>query len=293
MNTYKNYLESKGYHSKAIPTYQRSVSRFRTWCNTYGTTPEGIDYKTFLHYIEHLRQGNIKARTLKNYVSTLKIYFDYLVSENYRTQHIIKDLHIKGVTRSIKKNYLELEELEDIYYSYPTTKGNELTRKRNKIIIGLLVYQGLNTRDLQLLEVEHLQLYKGTITIPGTRKSNTRELELKPWQLMEFMEYIKEVRPIILAQTHKETEQLLLPMGKSNNLYGVLTKITKELKSINHKFTNIKQLRTSVIISWLQQYNLRKAQYLAGHKYISATECYVQDDLESLHETINTYHPFS
>ena len=110
---------------------------------------------------------------------------------------------------------------------------------------------------------------------------------------MEFMEYIKEVRPIILAQTHKETEQLLLPMGKSNNLYGVLTKITKELKSINHKFTNIKQLRTSVIISWLQQYNLRKAQYLAGHKYISATECYVQDDLESLHETINTYHPFS
>ncbi|WP_435261226.1 tyrosine-type recombinase/integrase [Tenacibaculum sp. nBUS_03] len=293
MNTYKNYLESKGYNNKTILTYQRSVTRFTRWCATYGTTPESIEYKTFLKYIEHLRKGNVKARTLKTYIGNLKIYFDYLVSEHYRLQNIIKDLHIKGVKKSIKKNFLEFEELEDIYSSYPISKGNELARKRNKIIVGLLVYQGLNTRDLQLLEVEHIQLYKGKITIPGTRKSNTRELELKPWQLMEFMEYINAVRPDILERTDKETEQLLLPMGKSSNLHGVLAKITKELKAINNSFTDIKQLRTSVIISWLKHYSLRKVQYLAGHKYISSTERYVQDDLESLHETVNNFHPFS
>ncbi|SEC57164.1 integrase/recombinase XerD [Tenacibaculum sp. MAR_2009_124] len=189
-----------------------------------------------------------------------------MVSEHYRLQNIIKDLHIKGVKKSIKKNFLEFEELEDIYYSYPISKGNELVRKRNKIIVGLLVYQGLNTRDLQLLEVEHIQLYKGKIAIPGTRKSNTRELELKTWQLMEFMEYINAVRSEILERTDKETEQLLLPMGKSSNLHGVLAKITKELKAINNSFTDIKQLRTSIIISWLKNYSLRKVQYLAGHK---------------------------
>ncbi len=214
-----------------------------------------------------------------------------MVEENYREQNIIKELNIKGVKKTIITNFLEFEELEDLYYSYPTNKGKEIARKRNKIILGLLVYQGLNTRDLQLLEVENIQLYKGKINIPGTKKSNAREIELKPFQLMEFMEYINEVRPRILRETNKATEQLLLPIGRSFKLHNTVHKLAKELKEINQNFMDVKQIRTSVIISWLRQYNLRKAQYLAGHKYISSTEKYVQDDLESLHETINTYHP--
>jgi len=301
MNTFINYLEKQGYTNKTIPTYQRSVTRFINWCIAYGTTAETIDYKTFLKYIEYLRKGDaqslskgkLKAITLRTYVGNLKIYFDYLTEENYRTQNIIKDLNIKGVKKSIISNYLEFEELEDLYYSYPTNKGKEIARKRNKVIIGLLVYQGLNTRDLHLLEVAHIQLYKGKIKVPGTKKSNTRDIELKPFQLMEFMEYIHEVRPKILEQTNKATEQLLLPIGKSFKLHNTIGKLAKELKILNNNFIDIKQIRTSVIIHWLKQYNLRKTQYLAGHKYISSTERYVQDDLESLHETINTFHPFS
>ena len=246
-----------------------------------------------MEYIKHLKKGNLKARTVKTYIGNLKIYFDYLVEENYREQNIIKELNIKGIEKSIIKNFIEFEELEDLYYSYNEKQSTLLAKKRNKIIVGLLVYQGLNTRDLQLLEVENVQLYKGKITIPGTKKSNTREIELKPWQLMEFMEYINEIRPKILKKTNKVTEQLLLPIGKSYQLHNTIHKLVKELKEINHSFTDVKQIRTSVIISWLKQYNLRKAQYLAGHKYISSTEKYVQDDLESLHETVNNFHPFS
>ncbi len=293
MKTYEHYLEKNAYNSKTITTYQRSVTRFAKWCKKYGTTAETIDYKTFLKYIEHLRKGRLKAITLKAYIGNLKTYFDYLVVENYRQQNIIKDLHIKGIKKTVISNHLEFEELEDLYYSYPTNKGKEIAKKRNKVIIGLLVYQGLNTRDLQLLEVENIQLYKGKIQIPDTKKSNPREIELKPWQLMEFMEYINEIRPRILKETTKATEQLLLPLGKSFKLHNTIGKLAKELKQINHSFTDIKQIRTSVIIHWLKQHNLRKAQYLAGHKYISSTERYVQDDLESLHETVNTFHPFS
>jgi integrase/recombinase XerD len=84
-----------------------------------------------------------------------------------------------------------------------------------------------------------------------------------------------------------------LPLGASLKLQNILAKLSKELRQINNKFKNTKQLRTSVIINWLKQYNLRKTQYFAGHRYISSTEKYQQDDLESLHKTINTFHPFS
>ncbi len=300
---YEHYLEKNGYTNKSIQTYVNAKSRFIEWCETYGTTAETIDYKAVLKYIEHLRKGKLTARTLKTYVGNLKIYFDYLVEENYRQQNIIKELNIKGVKKTVVNNVLEFEELEDLYYSYPTNKGKAIARKRNKIIIGLLVYQGLNTRDLQLLEVDNIQLYKGKVTVPGTKKSNTRDIELKPFQLMEFMEYINEVRPKLVKIRKKLSpsggdaegrggEQLLLPIGKSFKLHNTLHKITKELKEINNKFTDVKQIRTSVIINWLKVHGLRRTQYLAGHKYISSTERYEQDDLESLHETINNFHPF-
>lgn len=226
-------------------------------------------------------------------MSNLKIYFNYLTEENYRLENIIQNINIKGVKQEVIHNLLTQYELEDLYQSYNTETGNPLARKRNKIMLGLLIYQGLTTHNLQQLQVENVQLYKGKIDILGTKKSNGRLLELKPWQLMELMEYINEVRPRILEQTNKETEQLFLPLGSSLKLQNSLSKITKELKQINHKFIDAKQIRTSVIVNWLKQHNLRKTQYLAGHRYISSTERYQQDDLENLHKTINTFHPFS
>ena len=216
-----------------------------------------------------------------------------MTEENYRQENSIQNINIKGVKKEVIHNLLSQDELEDLYQSYNVEIGNRLARKRNKIMLGLLIYQGLTTQNLQKLQVENIQLYKGKIDLLGTKKSNGRILELKPWQLMELMEYIKETRVQILEQTSKETEQLFLPLGSSLKLHNSLSKIVKELKKINNKFIDIKQIRTSVIVNWIKQYNLRKVQYLAGHRYISSTERYQQDDLESLHKTINMFHPFS
>ena len=110
--SYKDYLVQNGYTSKSIQTYCNVKFRFIEWCQQYGTTAETIDYKTFLKYIAHLRTGchtehrrSIKARTLKTYIGKLKIYFDYLVAENYRLENIIKELHIKGVKKTIVYNF--------------------------------------------------------------------------------------------------------------------------------------------------------------------------------------------
>lgn len=258
--------------------------------NEYGTTPETIDYKAFLHYIDCLKKTGISTRTLNNYIGSLKIYFKYLQEENHRADNPIENINIKGVPKTVINNLLEADELEDLYYSYETSNEN-LSKKRNKIIIGLLVYQGLQTTELQHLKEEHVELYKGKIHIPGTKRSNGRTLELKPWQLMEFMEYINQIRPEILKQTQQDTEQLFVSMEGNSNLNNVIRKISEELKKINYSYQNGSQLRSSVIVNWLKQHNLRKVQYMAGHRYISSTERYKQDDLESLHEMINSFHP--
>lgn len=253
----------------------------------FGTTRETIDYKTILKYIEELKKTGIKTNTLQSYIGSLKVYFRYLQQENYRTDNPIENINIKGKVKTVLGQLLTAEELEDLYYSYET-KEDDLTRKRNKIIIGLLVYQGLHTTELQHLKEEHVELYKGKIHIPQTARTNGRTLELKPWQLMEFMEYIQKVKPKIVPESE---ESLFTSSYGNSNLSNVLKKISQELKLINYNYQNAIQIRNSVIVNWLKSNNLRKTQYLAGHRYISSTERYQQDNLEELHEMINNFHP--
>jgi integrase/recombinase XerD len=255
--------------------------------NNFGTTKESIDYKTFLKYVEELKKTGIKTRTLQSYIGNLKIYFKYLQEENYRADNPIENINIKGTIKTVLNNLLTADELEDLYYSYET-KDNDLARKRNKIIIGLLVYQGLQSKELQHLKEEHIELYKGKIHIPQTKRTNGRTLELKPWQLMEMMEYVQQIRPKIVP---KGEENLFTSNYGNTNINNVIKKISEELKLINYSYQNAIQIRNSVIVNWLKIHNLRKTQYLAGHRYISSTERYKQDNLESLHEMINSFHP--
>ncbi|MBP7846025.1 MAG: site-specific integrase [Candidatus Pacebacteria bacterium] len=255
--------------------------------NNFGTTKEEIDYKTFLKYVEELKKTGIKTNTLQSYIGNLKIYFNYLQEENYRADNPIESINIKGKVKTVLGNLLTADELEDLYYSYET-KDNDLARKRNKIIIGLLVYQGLHTKELQYLKEEHIELYKGKIHIPQTARTNGRTLEIKPWQLMEMMEYIQQIRPKIVP---KSEEHLFTSNYGNTNISNVLKKLSEELKLINYNYQNAIQIRNSVIVNWLKSNNLRKTQYLAGHRYISSTERYQQDNLEELHEMINNFHP--
>ncbi len=123
------------------------------------------------------------------------------------------------------------------------------------------------------------------------KRWNARKLEPKPWQGIELLEYIKEIREEIKERRNVESERLLIPNNarRSNKIANII----KKLKKTNYKVENINQIRASVITNWLGQYNLPKVQYLAGHRYMSSTERFLQDDLENLHEIVNNLDPIS
>ena len=293
MKPYKEYLKDQNYSSTTIKSYSNQIGKFTAWCKTNHTSPEAIDYEICLKYLKYLQRKHTNKRTVNHKLGIVKNYLNYLVSEFERLENPIETTTIKGVKKIVNHNVLESDELEDLYYSY-TTDGigdayHRLTAKRNKVIVGLMVYQGLNTTELIGLELEDLQLYKGKIYIKSTRRSNARTLELKPWQVMELIEYLKEIREEIIIRKNLESSRLFIPNNKrlGNTIYRIL----KKLKRINHKVKSPHQIRASVITGWLKQYNLRQVQVMAGHRYISSTEKYLQDDLESLHEIVNNFHP--
>ena len=70
-----------------------------------------------------------------------------------------------------------------------------------------------------------------------------------------------------------------------------MQKLVKSIQQIAPKIKDIQQIRSSVITNWLKVHNLRKAQYLAGHRYVSSTEAYQLNNIEELTEDIKKYHP--
>lgn len=290
---YRQYLKAEGYTLKTIEGKLRQGELFKKWCKRQATHPEAIDYKTCLKYIQYLqRRGNTK-RTINHKLGSLKTYFKYLISEGRRSDNPLEDVSVKGVVRKVHHNLLEPDELEDLYYSFPTRNiidpYHQLTAQRNQVMVGLLVYQGLKTSELIRLEVEDALPHKGKIYIRGSRKSNARTLELKPWQVLELQEYVGQTRESIVERRKVTSDRLFVP-GNAR-LGNTLLHIIKKLRATNQKVVNVHQLRASVITHWLSQYNLREVQYRAGHRYISSTEKYLQDDLEGLHEMVDRFHP--
>src|SRR5690606_15093273 len=110
------------------------------------------------------------------------------------------NLHLKGIRQKLPSDIIDFDELENLCQSFETTTNRE---KRNKIILGLLVYQGVTTEELHKLEPTHLKLKEGKIQVPGNRRRNSRILELKPFQILELHEYLKEIRPTILNEIKK------------------------------------------------------------------------------------------
>ncbi|WP_456440299.1 tyrosine-type recombinase/integrase [Psychroserpens sp.] len=293
MKGYRLYLEKNRYAKTTVKRRSLSIKAFIKWCKINHIKVEEFNYQNLLNYIKEQKKRHQKPNSIDRKLQAIRTYYDYLVEAEKCLENPAKDLRIQLDRRKLPINLLSEDELEDLYYSYETGTGQDdyirATQIRNKIITGLIVYQGLSTTTLARLELEHLQLSKGKIYIPRTRRSNKRTLDLKPWQVMELLNYKEELQPILTTRT-KDHYEKLFPVSKFTAVTDI---VMKTLKRYNQKVTNVNYIRASVISNWLKQYDIRKTQYMVGHKRILSTEFYRQDNLESLQKAIANFHPLS
>ncbi|QMU66240.1 MAG: tyrosine-type recombinase/integrase [Flavobacteriaceae bacterium] len=296
MMTFKDYLHKEDYAKTTIESYSRNLLKFTDWCSYQNYDAQIIDYKSCIEYVGHIqkqRKGkSVSKSTVRSEIGALKIYFNYLVETEIRFENPIQNIHIRGERRTVNHNLLDFDELEDLYYSYQTENivfpNCPSVSIRNKIITGFMVYQGLNATALKTLRYEHLDMSKGTIYIPSTRKTNSRTLSLQSQQILPLWRYLEKDREVLQEKIDCHTQGLFPVKG---DRFFLNDRLFFELRKLNHKVKNAKQIRASVITYWLSQHNIREVQYMAGHHYISSTERYQQDDLENLHELIESLHP--
>ena len=301
IDDFTNYLLKKNYSDTTIGSFIADVRKFKAWIEKENMEIENVGYNDITSYLQSF--GNITQHTKGCYLRGVKQYFNFLIQQEERNDNPTEFIQLKGLKRKTLYDILNRQELDNLYHNYTLPneeskdknqnwfKAKILAQQRNKVVLGLLLYQGLDSKDFKLLTVKDIKLREGKVYVPGTRRSNEREIKLEAMQIMDVMEYLSKTRNELLKLTNKETEQLFISIGSSEKFNNILHYLIKSLQQINPKVTQFKQLRASVIVHWLKLYNLRQVQYMAGHRYVSSTEQFLVNEMDGMIEDIEKYHP--
>ena len=291
---FEDYLKSRSYTMRGIKSRITVFNIYTRWVETENIEIEQVAYTDLLAFMKWCSNRGTTQRSIQNYMGTVKHLYDYFVQEGQADKNPATDIKVKGVKRKILYRILAPHELHAIYNNY---QEDTPIGTRNKSIIGLLVNQGLRTGELAKLKVKDINLREGKVAVPGGRKSEGREMKLQAHQVMDFYDYVLKARAEILssnkgANTKTQPIQLFISQaGNGHSISNIMTQLIIKIRKVNPHVINAKQIRASVITKWLKKYNLREVQYLAGHRYISSTEHYLQNDMEGLLEEIQKYHP--
>lgn len=277
---FKNKLQMKGYANSSIQSYIRRLELYEQWFKLKRNTINESDTKIAFNYLQHLQKQSNNYRTINRELQPIKLYYKF-----FRKSNPFQYIYIKKVEEKIKPNFFSKDELEEIYDNLPQTTSTEI---RDKILIGFYIFQGVKSSEAKTIDLKDIDLSGYKIFLKGDKRTNSRKIGLNIKQILLLSEYINIHRKNIKS---KVTSPLFVVSNSEFALQNLLQRLSEKLRKSVFGFEALYQLRSSVIHQWVKEYDLRKAQYLSGHKYISTTEKFIVKDLSGLQKEVDKFFP--
>jgi len=281
---FEQYLQARRYSPPTIHHYRLYAGLFTDWLAQEQLTGEQATYKDVIAFMHHLTGQGKSKKMVHSQLNILRHYFTYLIAEGKREDNPAAGVYVRGIVRKLPSNLLSMDELDELHRRYQLQINVDPAKK---IMLGLLVYQGLQTEEISRLEAAHIHLKDGKVFIKGTFWSNERWLPLQAYQVVELQQYLA-------ANRFKEGVFLARPVranASERNISNRMRHMIQQLQKLNPKVTSANQIRNSVITGWLERYHLRQVQYMAGHKYVSSTQRYQVLSSDDWQSELEKHHP--
>lgn len=272
---------------ETVTSYMYAIKRF---LNKYPRA-ERLTLTVIESYFADLKIKGDSSEYRKATLAGIKALYDCYLELGMITEHPCRTYRISEKKPKGKNfgDFLSLEEMELLM-----TLKEERFRyvgNRNKAMIGLLIYQGMTSKELVNLSVNSIDLDAGTVKIKGQGKNASRTLELKPSQIIVLMRYMEEDRKHLLKNSM--TNKLFLGMRGIPMTTDALHEFIARLGgAFGGKEVSPKNIRGSVISYWLnvRKIPLEHVQVMAGHRYPSTTEQYIKPDEQEQREAVTRLH---
>lgn len=248
------------------------------------------------HRKEDGRVGSGVARTF----ASLNSFYRFLVSEGMREtlpfppSYRIKGTRKKGIAAAGILSPAELKNFL-LHVCREEHRFGALAC-RNRVIVSMLVYQGLSGKEISALRPDHVDMDEGTLYIEKTPYTNGRKLFLKPDQYGIFHDYFGNGRIRLMKNYPDDFSKSLFIVSTrgTGDLTDLIFRMLRKYRFLfPGKALTAENIRRSLIYNLLNvdKYPVDEVQYFAGHKWPSTTAAYVNHIDLSDRAFVNAIHP--
>ena len=296
LKIFEQYLQTKRLSVDTIRQNRNYAGLYLEWLSAEDLDVKGVGYGELSDFIFQLKKERSIGITRRVILAVRHYYESLDIDKNPAS-----GIYIRGRRKSILNDIIPYQELLELYNSYQVLDDRS---KRNKVILGLFIYEAITTGELHQLEPGHIKLREGKIYIPGHGNTNSRTLTLEATQLLELQEYLLVIRPRMLDNVDgyrpgrkvekidlKIYDKLFFSEQGSVSIKTSLYHMFRAIKKAHPKITSGKVIRSTVIAEWLKSNDIRQVQYMAGHRWVSSTERYNVFNVQGLKDSLDKYHP--
>ena len=285
IQAYENYLTKvKQASGNTVSSYMRDIRQFCDWLQrSEDRDVLSAAQVNISDYLTYLQEQGKSVATASRTLASLKNFYAYLVSSGFLEESPISaDIHVERGEKKLPQ-ILTGKEVERLLAQPACVDAKGY---RDKAMLEVMYATGIRVTELIDLNEDDVNFDLGTIKCRSAKK--TRTIPLYPAALRALSVYLKDVRPVMIADPREKALFVNINGGRmSRQGFWKILKFYQTKAGIEKEITP-HTLRHSFAVHLLENgADLGSLQELMGHSDISSTQLYthmVNQKLKSVYE---------
>ncbi len=242
------------------------------------------------NFIAHLDSKGFSSKSIKRKISSLKSFYNYLLTEEVVNTNIFNMVTPPKSERRLPK-FVHEEEMQVLFDSIDTTADLGV---RNLLILEMMYGSGVRVSELCKLTIEDIDSRERIIKVDG-KGSKQRIIPINENVVEVLISYLKYNRPHLLLKSNNMENRSVFINYKGTSLTerGVRKILNKIIDDAGETFKlHPHMLRHTFATHLLNNgADMRSVQELLGHEHLSSTQIYTHVSKEKLKQAYLDAHP--
>ena len=291
LSDYADYLRiDLRLSSNTVDAYKRGCGDFLNYVNSRTESLASITASDITSYISDRQTADpedvLSSRTISRILSSLRSFFNYLVTEKIRDDNPAKSVDMPKLDKKLP----EVLSIEDVDKFLALIDIEQPAGLRDRALFELIYSCGLRVSEAVTLSFGSLFLKEGLVRVRGKGEKD-RFIPLGGEVTYWLERYIDEGRPAMVKKSDTGGMLFLNYRGQPLTRKGMWKRF-RQIVAKTGVDAKIHTLRHSFATHLLQGgADLRSVQELLGHTDISTTQIYTHLSREDLKNSHRQFHP--